>query len=87
VFDLTVFLATKLPVVVHDTLLFKNIENDSVAVLLSVYMKTGKQSFIALDEIEKYGRSTADLLRSKSVIQLDDSHVLYVKDWRAQKQK
>jgi len=82
VFDLTVFLATKLPVVAHDTVLFKNIENDSVAGLLRVYMETAKQSFIALDEIEKYGAPTAELLRQRSVVRLDDEHVLYVKDWR-----
>jgi hypothetical protein len=82
VFDLAIFLATQLPVVAHDSLLFKNIENDSVARLLQVYLTTEKQSFIAIDEIEKYGRETADLLRERSVIQLDDQNVLYVKDWR-----
>ena len=82
VFDLTVFLATMLPIVAHDTLLFKNIENDSVAALMLVYMKTTKQSFVALDEIEKYGAPTAELLRQRSVIHLDDTHVLYIKDWR-----
>jgi uncharacterized protein YydD (DUF2326 family) len=82
VFDLTVFQATPLPAVAHDTLLFKNIENDSVAALLQVYMRTTKQSFIALDEIEKYGTETAALLRKQSVIPLDDKHVFYIKDWR-----
>ncbi|HEY0140500.1 MAG TPA: DUF2326 domain-containing protein [Thermoanaerobaculia bacterium] len=82
VLDLTVFLATQLPAIAHDSLLFKNIENDSVARLLGIYMQTEKQSFIALDEISKYGAVTADLLRSRSVIQLDNAHVLFVKDWR-----
>lgn len=80
--DLTVFLATRLPVVAHDTVLFKNIENDSVAKLITVYLATTKQSFIALDEIHKYGGEAAQVLRDRSVIQLDDQHVLYVKDWR-----
>ncbi len=82
VFDLTVFQTTVLPIVAHDTLLFKNIENDSVAALLRVYTKMKKQSFVALDEIEKYGEATAAFLRQRSVIQLDDSNVLYIKDWR-----
>jgi uncharacterized protein YydD (DUF2326 family) len=82
VFDQTVFLATALPIVAHDTILFKNIENVSVAALTQVYMKTTKQSFVALDEIEKYGDATAEFLQKRSVIQLDDTHVLYVKDWR-----
>jgi Uncharacterised protein conserved in bacteria (DUF2326) len=52
-FDLTIFLLTRLPILVHDTVIFKNIENDSVSRLLPVYLDTSKQSFIALDEIEK----------------------------------
>jgi len=82
ILDLTVLQATALPVVAHDTLLFKNIENDSVSRLLQVYLSTGKQTFVALDEIEKYGSATAELLRSRSVIALDNQHVLYTKDWR-----
>lgn len=82
VFDLTVFEQTQLPVIVHDSLLFKNIENDSVARLLHVYTQTDKQSFVALDEIEKYGPNTAMFLRENSVVQLDDDNVLYIKDWR-----
>lgn len=82
IFDLTVFLATSLPVVAHDTLLFKNIANRSVAGLLQIYMQTTKQSFIALDEIEKYGKETTAVLRARSVLQLDNENVLYTKDWR-----
>ncbi|RXH57967.1 hypothetical protein GRAN_1277 [Granulicella sibirica] len=82
VLDLTVFQATVLPVVVHDTLLFKNIENDSVSRLIQIYLNSNKQSFIALDEIDKYGSETASILRSRSAIALDNVDVLYVKDWR-----
>jgi uncharacterized protein YydD (DUF2326 family) len=81
-FDLTVFTSTQLPVVVHDSVLFKNIENDSVAQLLRVYSDTTKQSFIALDEVAKYGREAEALLRTRSVIRLDNANVLFVKDWR-----
>lgn len=80
--DLTVFRATALPVLAHDSLLFKNIENDSAARLFEVYHQLAKQSFVAIDEIEKYGPKTAALLRTNSVIQLDNEHVLYIKDWR-----
>lgn len=82
VFDLAIFEATSLPFIAHDSLLFKNIENDSVANLFKVYSGTEKQSFVAIDEINKYGMETSSLLRSKSIIQLDDDNVLYIKDWR-----
>lgn len=82
VFDLTVFSQTEVPVLVHDSVLFKNIENDSVARLVAFYPKAGKQSFVAIDEVDKYGASAAATLRARKVIQLDNSNVLYDKDWR-----
>lgn len=82
IFDLTVFMATTLPAIAHDSILFKNIENDSVARLMDVYMRTEKQSFVALDEISKYGLATAELLEARSVVHLSNEAVLYVKDWR-----
>ena len=82
VLDIAIFEETMLPALVHDSLLFKNVENHSVARLVERYGQSNKQSFIAIDEVGKYGDETASLLRSSSVIQLDDAHVLYVKDWR-----
>ncbi|UZW61170.1 DUF2326 domain-containing protein [Lysobacter enzymogenes] len=84
-FDLTVFSQTTLPCLAHDSMLFKNVENDSVAKLFSIYDSNVKQSFIAIDEIQKYGAEVAAFLRAKSVIQLNDKNVLYVKDWRSKK--
>lgn len=82
VLDLTIFRATQVPFIAHDSLLFKNIENDSVANLFRVYQAMDKQSFVSIDEIEKYGSETAALLRRQSVINLDTLNVLFVKDWR-----
>ena len=82
-FDLTIFLLTRLPILVHDTVIFKNIENDSVSRLLPVYLETEKQSFIALDEIDKYGPETTALLIEHRVLQLDTKNLLYIKDWRS----
>jgi hypothetical protein len=82
VFDLAVFQVTSLPCIAHDSLLFKNIENDSVINLLHVYRNIDKQSFIAIDEAGKYGEATASILRALSVIHLDDRNVLFIKNWR-----
>ncbi|MFN4119218.1 DUF2326 domain-containing protein [Acidovorax sp.] len=81
-FDMAVFRATSLPTIAHDSVLFKNISNDSVARLVALYANNPKQSFIALDEIHKYGFATALMLQKHSVIELSDQAVLYVKDWR-----
>jgi hypothetical protein len=81
-FDMAVFRATDLPAIAHDSVLFKNISNDSVAHLVALYANNQKQSFIALDEIQKYGAAAALILNEQSVIQLSDQAVLYIKDWR-----
>ncbi len=82
-FDLTIFLLTRLPILVHDTVIFKHIENDSVSRFLPVYLETTKQSFVAMDEIEKYGPETSAFLTEHCVLQLDAKNLLYVKDWRS----
>jgi hypothetical protein len=80
--DLAFLETTKLPFLIHDSVLFKNIQNDAVAKLIELYESTGKQSFIAIDEIEKYGKDAELKLKSRKVIYLDNENVLYVKDWR-----
>lgn len=82
VFDLAVFETTDLPLLIHDSVLFKNIENKAVATLLNLYLNNAKQSFISIDEVDKYGEHAASMLRRRAAIQLDDRNVLYTKDWR-----
>ena len=81
-FDLAVFETTSLPFVIHDSVLFKNIENAAVARMVDLYLSLGKQSFIAIDEIKKYGDHVAKLLIKNRVISLSNDKVLYKKDWR-----
>jgi len=73
---------TDLPILIHDSPLFKNVENSAVAKLVDEYCQFERQTFITLDEIEKYGIKAATTLRRQSVLKLDDTHVLYIKDWR-----
>ena len=85
--DLVIFADSFLPVVSHDSVLFKNIETGAVAKLIDVYISIYKQSFIAIDEAEKYGNAAAKLLNERAVIRLSDSSVLYTKDWRSRQSK
>jgi len=80
--DLAFLEVTALPFLMHDSVLFKNIQNDAVAKLIDLYEPTGRQTFIAIDEIEKYGDVAERKLKAKKVIQLDNNNVLYIKDWR-----
>lgn len=82
VLDLAVFKLTDLPFLIHDSILFKNVENAAVAQIVRIYGEIGKQVFIAIDEVDKYGSEAADFLRQRAVMQLSDKEVLFIKDWR-----
>lgn len=81
-FDLAALETTDLPVLIHDSILYKNVENNAVAKLISLYISLGKQTFISIDEIKKYGSEAESLLRENKVLELSDNKVLYIKDWR-----
>jgi hypothetical protein len=81
--DLAILQTTILPFVIHDSVLFKNIENEAVAHLVKLYCSFNRQTFIAIDEIQKYGVDAEGILRKQGVIQLTKENQLYIKDWRA----
>jgi hypothetical protein len=82
-FDLAILSLTDLPFLIHDLPLFKNVENDAVAAFVVEYSKfVDKQIFTVLDEIEKYGKTTVEILRKRCVLELTEQDVLYRKKWR-----
>jgi hypothetical protein len=81
-FDWAVFELTSVPFLIHDSLLFKNIENEAVARMIKIYSELNRQTFIAIDEIQKYGEEAKGIVEDHTRLSLSDSAVLYVKDWR-----
>ncbi|NVO56027.1 DUF2326 domain-containing protein [Rhodobacteraceae bacterium B1Z28] len=81
--DLAILQTTVLPFVIHDSVLFKNIENEAVARLVELYVSFNRQTFIAIDEIQKYGAKAEAILTKQKVIQLSNENQLYIKDWRS----
>lgn len=81
-FDLAVLSTTPLPFLIHDSLLFKNIENQAVENMVGEYAEFDKQSFIAIDEIGKYSKKTQDIVNAALSVRLSNESVLYIKDWR-----
>lgn len=81
-FDLAILSLTRLPILLHDLPLFKNVSNTAVAKFVEEYdRQTDKQIFVVLDEIDKYG-DAAKIIRQRMVLELRDDKVLYTKDWR-----
>lgn len=81
--DLAMLRCSSLPYTVHDSLFWKNVEVSAVQGLVQEFEAiTDKQTFIALDEIVKYGHETVTTLERRSIITLSKEHLLYDKDWR-----
>lgn len=81
-FDLAVMKLTPLPFIVHDSLLFKNIENAAVSKIIDNYSSHKRQIFISIDEAPKFGKETLETIKKHTVIAIDNANVLYIKDWR-----
>ncbi len=70
-FDLSVLSLTLLPILVHDTILFKNIAVDVTARILPQYMGfESKQVFIAFDNMVNYSVDAKKILNENCVLSL-----------------
>ncbi|MEG0892414.1 MAG: DUF2326 domain-containing protein [Oscillospiraceae bacterium] len=85
--DLAIFNTTQLPFLIHDTMLFKNIENTVFENIVSVYAKQKKQIFIAVDEATKFNMSTQKILTAGRVLQLAYDKTLFGINWKVEEDK
>lgn len=81
-FDLAIFKLTDLPFLIHDSILFKNIEDKAIDKIIEQYKTFNKQIFIALDGINKFNDSTQKILKASCVLELSESRKLFNHDWR-----
>ncbi len=81
IFDLAILELTNIPLVVHDSIMLKQIEVGSMESLISTYDSSSKQIIIALDQKDTYDTDTVNLILSKTKLKLDHNNVLYGKDW------
>lgn len=70
VFDLAILSLTSLPILVHDSLLLKQISDDAVENILDQYASYNKQVFIAFDKQKSYSSKVAATLDENTVITL-----------------
>ena len=86
-FDLALFKITKLPILIHDTIMFKNVEVPAFENLTKLYNSFDKQIFISIDEIYRFSQGTKDILNSEKVIALDEQNTLFIKNWKVNTDK
>jgi len=77
IFDLAILVSTELPILVHDSLIFKNIADLPIDRILQLYQKVGKdlgkQIFISFDKQEAFTPYTEDTVVKTSVIELHEN--------------
>ncbi|OXT80176.1 DUF2326 domain-containing protein [Pseudomonas aeruginosa] len=87
-FDIAVLSLTNLPFIIHDSMIYKNIEisaTENIIRILSAFKK--KQIFLAFDEAKKLNTETQKTLQSNKVLQLNRNQLLYIKDWRTKEKR
>lgn len=72
-FDLITLNTTNLPIVIHDSVLLKNIEDKSLGIIINEYTKTNKQVFIAYDRASTYSHEIYQKLIDNTRITLGEN--------------
>lgn len=70
VFDLAMLRMTALPVLAHDSLLLKQIEDGALEKILELYTQTSKQVFITLDKEGTYTKRSQEIMKATEVLRL-----------------
>jgi len=70
VFDLAILQMTQLPILVHDSILLKQIEDVAVEKILQLYTETEKQIFIVLDKQDSFTETAQEILQETAVLNL-----------------
>lgn len=85
VYDLAIASLTKLPILVHDSLILKQISDEAVENILVRYMESGKQVIISLDKQDSYSKRTAEILEKQCVLHLaPNGRELFGRAWSRQ---
>lgn len=85
-FDLAMLSLTKLPMLLHDSIIYKNIEVPAIRRILRIMGAiNAKQIFLSFDEAKKFGPEVELLLKQATVLKLGHGDLLYTRDWRDQK--
>lgn len=82
-YDLAILNLTKLPYVIHDSLLFKNVDDERVVKIVDEYKNTQKQIFVSFDKKNSYNSAKlVEIIENHKVIELSfGGNELFGKSW------
>jgi hypothetical protein len=86
IFDLALLKGTKVPTIVHDSIVLKNIEDNALEKIIEAYMQNEKQVFIAFDRDVTYSDEMRRNLQKTKVLQLSpNGNELFGRSWNSTK--
>lgn len=80
--DMSFLEKTYLPSLIHDLIVFSNIENHAIEKIIKEYSRSKKQIFIAIDKLARYNKETIDIVKNKKFLTLDSEHLAFKKSWK-----
>lgn len=87
-FDIACLKLSELPLLIHDSLLFTNIEMDRVENIIKLYSKLKKQVFISIDRTEELDERIQNIIKQNQVLKLDrGANELFGRTWSLKEEK
>lgn len=80
--DLAFLDNTLLPCLIHDSLLFKNLDISAVENLIGTYCSFEKQIFISIDEVKKYKKEMQKIVSDSMFLKLDKDNTAFKINWK-----
>lgn len=83
--DLALIHKTYIPVVIHDLIMFKNIEIPAIEKIVAQYKTETKQIFVAFDELGRYNEETLKSLKDTEFLHLNSERLAFGISWKDKK--
>lgn len=80
--DMSFLEQTYLPALIHDLIVFKNIEVHAIEKIILEYTSREKQIFIAIDELNRYNQATQKLVKDHQFLSLDPDRLAFGISWK-----
>ena len=80
--DMSFLENTYLPALIHDLIVFSNIEDHAIEDIFEEYSSTEKQVFISIDKINRFKEKTQKLIKDNEFLALGSDKLAFGKSWK-----
>jgi len=80
--DMSFLEETYLPILIHDLIIFSNIEDHAIEEIFEEYSLSNKQVFIAIDKLGRFKKETQELVKDNKFLVLGSEKLAFGKSWK-----